>query len=152
MGLPIIGVPKTIDNDLSSTDFAFGYQTAVEIATDALDKLVTTAESHNRLMILEVMGRNAGWISLFFRPDFGNSVRDSCRRPGRSRQVRTYGRLPPSQPHQPPYQRSNCSLQLRRFKFQPGTHGPRTGHLPGRIAKPTETRRYHGGNFHLGGC
>ena len=64
MGLPIIGVPKTIDNDLSSTDFTFGYQTAVEIATDALDKLVTTAESHNRLMILEVMGRNAGWIAL----------------------------------------------------------------------------------------
>lgn len=64
MGLPIIGVPKTIDNDLSSTDFTFGYQTAVEIATDALDKLVTTAESHNRLLILEVMGRNAGWIAL----------------------------------------------------------------------------------------
>ncbi|MFN8008260.1 MAG: ATP-dependent 6-phosphofructokinase [Terriglobia bacterium] len=64
MGLPIIGVPKTIDNDLSSTDFTFGYQTAVEIATDAVDKLVTTAESHNRLMILEVMGRDAGWIAL----------------------------------------------------------------------------------------
>jgi 6-phosphofructokinase 1 len=63
-GLSIIGVPKTIDNDLSSTDFTFGYQTAVEVATDAVDKLVTTAESHNRMMVLEVMGRDAGWIAL----------------------------------------------------------------------------------------
>lgn len=63
-GLNIIGVPKTIDNDLSSTDFTFGYQTAVQIATDAVDKLVTTAQSHNRVLILEVMGRNAGWIAL----------------------------------------------------------------------------------------
>lgn len=63
-GLPIIGVPKTIDNDLSSTDYTFGFQTAVEIASDAVDKLVTTAESHHRLMIMEVMGRSAGWIAL----------------------------------------------------------------------------------------
>ena len=63
-GLDIVGVPKTIDNDLSSTDFTFGFQTAVEAATDAVDKLVTTAESHHRLMILEVMGRSAGWIAL----------------------------------------------------------------------------------------
>lgn len=63
-GLNIIGVPKTIDNDLSSTDFTFGFQTAVEIATDAVDKLVTTAASHHRVMILEVMGRDAGWIAL----------------------------------------------------------------------------------------
>jgi ATP-dependent phosphofructokinase / diphosphate-dependent phosphofructokinase len=63
-GLNIIGVPKTIDNDLSSTDFTFGYQTAVEVATDAVDKLVTTGESHNRIMILEVMGRDTGWIAL----------------------------------------------------------------------------------------
>lgn len=63
-GLNVIGVPKTIDNDLSSTDYTFGFQTAVDIATDAVDKLVTTAESHHRLMILEVMGRNAGWIAL----------------------------------------------------------------------------------------
>ncbi len=63
-GLNIIGVPKTIDNDLSCTDFTFGFQTAVEIATDAVDKLVTTAASHNRIMILEVMGRDAGWIGL----------------------------------------------------------------------------------------
>lgn len=63
-GLNIIGVPKTIDNDLRATDFTFGYQTAVEIATDAVDKLTTTAASHNRILILEVMGRDAGWIAL----------------------------------------------------------------------------------------
>ncbi|HBQ59811.1 MAG TPA: 6-phosphofructokinase, partial [Balneolaceae bacterium] len=63
-GLNMIGVPKTIDNDLACTDYTFGFQTAVDIATDAVDKLVTTAESHHRLMILEVMGRGAGWIAL----------------------------------------------------------------------------------------
>ena len=63
-GLNVIGVPKTIDNDIATTDFTFGFQTAVEVATDAVDKLVTTAESHNRIMILEVMGRDAGWIAL----------------------------------------------------------------------------------------
>lgn len=63
-GLNVIGIPKTIDNDLSSTDVTFGFQTAVEVATDAVDKLMTTAASHNRLMILEVMGRYAGWIGL----------------------------------------------------------------------------------------
>jgi len=64
MGCNIIGVPKTIDNDLGFTDITFGFPTAVEIATDAVDKLVTTAESHNRIIILEVMGRDAGWIAL----------------------------------------------------------------------------------------
>ena len=63
-GLNIIGVPKTIDNDLSQTDFTFGFRTAVQIATDSFDKLVTTAESHHRVMIMEVMGRDAGWIAL----------------------------------------------------------------------------------------
>ncbi len=63
-GLNIIGVPKTIDNDLSCTDFTFGFRTAVQIATDSFDKLVTTAESHHRVMIMEVMGRDAGWIAL----------------------------------------------------------------------------------------
>jgi 6-phosphofructokinase 1 len=63
-GLNIIGVPKTIDNDLTSTDCTFGFQTAVDVATDAVDKLVTTATSHNRILILEVMGRDAGWIAL----------------------------------------------------------------------------------------
>ena len=63
-GLNIVGVPKTIDNDLSLTDYTFGFQTAVQICTDAIDKLVTTAASHNRVFILEVMGRDAGWIAL----------------------------------------------------------------------------------------
>jgi phosphofructokinase-like protein len=63
-GLNIIGVPKTIDNDLSATDITFGFQTAVQIATDSFDKLVTTAESHHRVMIMEVMGRDSGWIAL----------------------------------------------------------------------------------------
>lgn len=63
-GTNVVGVPKTIDNDLKATDLTFGFSTAVQIATDAFDKLVTTAESHHRVMILEVMGRDAGWIAL----------------------------------------------------------------------------------------
>lgn len=65
MGLPVVGIPKTIDNDLSGTDYTFGFHTAVSIATDALDRLHTTAASHHRAVILEVMGRNAGWIALY---------------------------------------------------------------------------------------
>jgi len=64
MGLPCVGVPKTIDNDLASTDYTFGFNTAVSIATEALDRLHTTAESHHRVMVVEVMGRHAGWIAL----------------------------------------------------------------------------------------
>jgi 6-phosphofructokinase 1 len=64
LGLKLVGVPKTIDNDLASTDYTFGFQTAVEIATEALDRLHTTAESHDRVMLCEVMGRYAGWIAL----------------------------------------------------------------------------------------
>ncbi|MFH7598237.1 6-phosphofructokinase [Streptomyces racemochromogenes] len=63
-GLPIVGVPKTIDNDISSTDVTFGFDTAVGVATDALDRLKTTAESHQRVMVVEVMGRHTGWIAL----------------------------------------------------------------------------------------
>jgi len=63
-GLPVIGIPKTIDNDLAATDVSFGFDTALETATDALDKLHTTAQSHHRIMVLEVMGRYAGWIAL----------------------------------------------------------------------------------------
>jgi 6-phosphofructokinase 1 len=63
-GIPMIGVPKTIDNDLAATDMTFGFQTAVQIATESFDRLVTTAESHHRVMIMEVMGRDAGWIAL----------------------------------------------------------------------------------------
>jgi len=64
-GLNVIGVPKTIDNDLCSTDLTFGFTTAVQVATECFDRLVTTAESHHRVMIMEVMGRDAGWIALY---------------------------------------------------------------------------------------
>lgn len=63
-GIPVVGVPKTIDNDLSATAFTFGFDSAVNCATDALDRLATTASSHERIMVLEVMGRHAGWIAL----------------------------------------------------------------------------------------
>jgi 6-phosphofructokinase 1 len=61
---PVVGVPKTIDNDLSGTDYTFGFDTAVTVATEAIDRLHTTAESHNRVMVVEVMGRHAGWIAV----------------------------------------------------------------------------------------
>jgi phosphofructokinase-like protein len=64
-GLPLVGVPKTIDNDIGGTDVTFGFHTAVQIATDAIDRLHTTAESHNRVMVVEVMGRHAGWIATY---------------------------------------------------------------------------------------
>jgi 6-phosphofructokinase 1 len=64
-GIDVVGVPKTIDNDLAGTDFTFGFQTAVQIATDAIDRIHTTAESHNRVMVVEVMGRHAGWIAVY---------------------------------------------------------------------------------------
>lgn len=65
LGVPVIGVPKTIDNDLSATDLTFGFWSAVQVASDALDRLHTTAEAHDRVMLLEVMGRDAGWIALY---------------------------------------------------------------------------------------
>lgn len=63
-GIPVVGVPKTIDNDVAATDYTFGFDTAVSVATDAIDRLHTTAESHNRILIVEVMGRHVGWIAL----------------------------------------------------------------------------------------
>jgi ATP-dependent phosphofructokinase / diphosphate-dependent phosphofructokinase len=63
-GVPVVGVPKTIDNDLGATDYTFGFDTAVTIATEAIDRLRTTAESHHRALVVEVMGRHAGWIAL----------------------------------------------------------------------------------------
>jgi len=65
VGVPIVGVPKTIDNDLPSTDYSIGFDTAVTIATDAIDRLRTTAEAHHRIVIVEVMGRHTGWIALY---------------------------------------------------------------------------------------
>jgi len=64
-GLPVVGVPKTIDNDLNGTDYTFGFDTAVTVATDAIDRCHSTAESHNRIIVVETMGRHAGWIALF---------------------------------------------------------------------------------------
>jgi len=64
-GVNVVGVPKTIDNDLNATDYTFGFNTAVQICTDAIDRLHTTAESHNRVIVLEVMGRHAGWIATY---------------------------------------------------------------------------------------
>src|SRR3954453_13796641 len=63
-GAPVVGVPKTIDNDLAGTDYTFGFDTAVAICTEAIDRLHTTAESHNRVMVVEVMGRHTGWIAV----------------------------------------------------------------------------------------
>ena len=63
-GLNVVGVPKTIDNDISATDYTFGFDTALNIATECIDRLHTTAESHHRIMVAEVMGRHAGWIAL----------------------------------------------------------------------------------------
>src|SRR3954463_14594657 len=63
--LPVLGVPKTIDNDIGATDMTFGFDTAVQVATDAIDRLHTTAESHHRNLVVEVMGRHAGWIALY---------------------------------------------------------------------------------------
>ena len=65
LGIPVIGVPKTIDNDLPGTDVTVGFHTAVQVASDAIDRLHTTAESHDRVIVIEVMGRNAGWIALY---------------------------------------------------------------------------------------
>jgi len=65
MGVNVVGIPKTIDNDLPGTDYTFGFDTAVNIATEAIDRLHTTAESHNRVMVVEVMGRHTGWIAMF---------------------------------------------------------------------------------------
>ena len=86
---PVVGVPKTIDNDLSATDFTFGFDTAVSIATEAIDRLHTTAESHNRVMVVEVMGRHAGWIATFAGiaggadviavPERETTIEDICR-------------------------------------------------------------------------
>ncbi len=64
-GLPVVGVPKTIDNDIAATDYTFGFDTALSIATEAVDRIATTAEAHNRIMLVEVMGRTKGWIATY---------------------------------------------------------------------------------------
>ncbi|MFP4322061.1 MAG: 6-phosphofructokinase [Anaerolineales bacterium] len=99
-GLKIVGVPKTIDNDLTGTDRTFGFDSALSVATDALDRLRTTAESHHRVMVLEVMGRHAGWIALhagvaggadvILLPEIPFDINIVCQK---VRQVRESGRL-----------------------------------------------------------
>jgi ATP-dependent phosphofructokinase / diphosphate-dependent phosphofructokinase len=86
---PVVGVPKTIDNDLSATDYTFGFDTAVWVATEAIDRLHTTAESHNRVMVVEVMGRHTGWIAvvsgiaggadMILIPEEPVSIEDACK-------------------------------------------------------------------------
>ncbi len=88
-GFPVVGVPKTIDNDLSATDYTFGFDTAVSVATEAIDRLHTTAESHNRVMVVEVMGRHTGWIAvvagiaggadMILIPEQPVSIEDACK-------------------------------------------------------------------------
>ncbi|HET8565409.1 MAG TPA: ATP-dependent 6-phosphofructokinase [Solirubrobacterales bacterium] len=88
-GLPLVGVPKTIDNDVGGTDFTFGFDTAVQVVTDALDRLHSTAQSHDRIMVVEVMGRNTGWIAAYAGiaggadciviPEQTTTVEDVCR-------------------------------------------------------------------------
>ena len=85
----MVGVPKTIDNDLSATDYTFGFDTAVTVATEAIDRLHTTAESHNRVMVVEVMGRHTGWIAvvsgiaggadMILIPEQPVSIEDACK-------------------------------------------------------------------------
>ena len=92
-GINVIGVPKTIDNDLGATDQTFGFDTALQVATDAIDRLHTTAESHHRILVVEVMGRNAGWIALhsgiaggadvILIPEIPFDIEDVCRLIGR---------------------------------------------------------------------
>ena len=100
-GIPVIGLPKTIDNDLGGTDVTFGFDTAVSVATEAIDRLRTTGESHRRCMVLEVMGRDAGWIALhagmaggahvILMPEFSESLEQVC---GWVESVRDRGRTP----------------------------------------------------------
>ena len=87
-GVPVVGLPKTIDNDLAGTDYTFGFDTAVSIATEAIDRLRTTGESHRRCMVVEVMGRDAGWIALhagmaggaqvMLLPEFPETLEQTC--------------------------------------------------------------------------
>ncbi|HEX7051414.1 MAG TPA: ATP-dependent 6-phosphofructokinase, partial [Longimicrobiales bacterium] len=100
-GVPLVGVPKTIDNDLDGTDFTFGFDTAVSIATEAIDRLHTTAEAHNRVIVVEVMGRHTGWIAAYsgvaggadviLVPEYPFEVRAVCDRvQERERRGRTF--------------------------------------------------------------
>ena len=128
-GIPVVGVPKTIDNDLAGTDFTFGFQTAVQIATDAIDRLHTTAESHNRVIIVEVMGRHAGWIAAY------SGHRRRRRRDPRPRAaVRRRRGLPA---HQAPPRRRLDVLDRRRRRGRDAARTARSS--PSSAARPTRS-------------
>ena len=93
--LPIIGVPKTIDNDIGLTDYTFGFSTAVEVAVDAIDRLHTTAESHDRVIVVEVMGRHVGWIADPFRNRRRGRLHPHSRVPASDRRRRRGDPAPP---------------------------------------------------------
>ena len=126
-GVPIVGVPKTIDNDLGGTDVTFGFQTAVQIVTDAIDRLHTTAESHDRVMVVEVMGRHAGWIATHAGLAGGA---DAILVPERPFDIDEVGRAPAPPP------RARAQLLDRRRRR--GRHAAR-GHAAGRATTPART-------------
>ena len=130
-GVHVVGVPKTIDNDLAGTDFTFGFQTAVQIATDAIDRLHTTAESHNRVIVVEVMGRHAGWIAAYsglaggadvvLVPERPFDIEEVCDRL-RRRHSRAATSRSSSWPRARPRRTASCSRSSRR-PTRSGTSG-----------------------------
>ena len=135
-GVNVVGVPKTIDNDLAGTDFTFGFQTAVQIATDAIDRLHTTAESHNRVIIVEVMGRHAGWIALLLRPRRRRGRDPRARAAVRPRRV--CERLSAARPTAP---RSRSSSSPRGRRPRTATSGASTAARTPSAGAPRRHRR-----------
>ena len=122
-GMPIVGIPKTIDNDIVGTDVTFGFHTAVQIATDAIDRLHTTAESHDRVMVVEVMGRHSGWIAthagiaggatIVLIPEQPFDIEEVCRRLSRVT-ARVATRRSWSSPRAPSRCRARCNSPSAR--------------------------------------
>jgi ATP-dependent phosphofructokinase / diphosphate-dependent phosphofructokinase len=128
-GMSVVGVPKTIDNDIAATDVTFGFDTAVQIATDALDRITTTAESHNRIMIVEVMGRTKGWIAVSAAIAAGadallipevpyslDEIADSIR--ARHRHGHSYSVVVVAEGVEPPPESERLELALDAFGFE----------------------------------
>ena len=130
-GLPIVGVPKTIDNDIEGTDLTFGFTTAVQIATDAIDRLHTTAESHDRVMVVEVMGRHTGWIATHA------GYRRRCDRCAHPRDPVRHRRAVRSA-HPTPRPRAVRLDRRRRRRRRTDARNPRDG---GEGLRPIRTRR-----------
>ena len=126
-GVPVVGVPKTIDNDLAGTDITVGFHTAVQVATDAIDRLHSTAESHDRVMLVEVMGRHAGWIAIY-----AGHRRRRRRHPDPRASVRHRGRVPAAPP---PAHATELVLDRRG-----GRGGDPAGGHPRRFPSPSWTR------------